>query len=279
VDTNRQLYDSKLQRVKETGVAAAMRASGIRVIDPAIPPGAPYKPNLNRSIVRGCAGGLFLGVILVFLRERADRSLQQPGDAAFYLNVPELGVIPSAGADRRKRLRARQAGGPNLLGDGAPRMDQDRVELITWTRKPSMLSEAFRTTLTSFLFSGRNGDRPRVVVLTSANPAEGKTTVAVNLAIALAEISQRVLAGPRDPRAGSGTGPGGAAAGEGADRRPDGVAEGAGRDDTSGQGELRVAEMLNSYPRCGVCGHGFTRRACHLLLHQLKSATPSLRPA
>jgi capsular exopolysaccharide synthesis family protein len=72
-------------------------------------------------------------------------------------------------------------------------MDQDRVELITWARKPSMLSEAFRTTLTSFLFSARNGDRPRIVVLTSANPSEGKTTVTVNLAIALAEISQRVL--------------------------------------------------------------------------------------
>jgi capsular exopolysaccharide synthesis family protein len=202
VDTNRQLYDSMLQRVKETGVAAAMKASGIRVIDPAVPPLAPYKPNLNRSILTGCFAGMFLGVILVFLRERADRSLQQPGDAPFYLNVPELGVIPSAASDRRKRVRARQAAAPGLvLEEGAsPRMDQDRVELITWARKPSMLSEAFRTTLTSFLFSGRNGDHPHLVVLTSANPSEGKTTVTVNLAIALAEISQRVLVIDADMR-------------------------------------------------------------------------------
>src|SRR5262249_42891340 len=95
-----------------------------------------------------------------------------------------------------------QAAAPGLvLEDGAsPRMDQDRVELITWARKPSMLSEAFRTTLTSFLFSGRNGDHPHLVVLTSANPSEGKTTVTVNLAIALAEISKRVLVIDADMR-------------------------------------------------------------------------------
>ena len=171
VDSNRQLYDSMLQRVKETGVAAAMKASGIRVIDPAIPPDSPYKPNLNRSMLMGSMAGMFLGVVLVFLRERSDRSLQQPGDAAFYLNVPELGVIPSASADRRKRIRGARNGTPGMLEEAGLHMNHDCVELVTWARKPSMLSEAFRTTLTSFLFSGRSGDRPRLVVLTSANPA------------------------------------------------------------------------------------------------------------
>jgi uncharacterized protein involved in exopolysaccharide biosynthesis len=120
VDTNRQLYDAMLQRVKETGVAAAMKASGIRILDTAVPPGGPYKPNLRRSVMTGCMAGLFLGVVLVFLRERADRSLQQPGDAAFYLNLPELGVIPSAASERRKRMRSRSPLRPASSATTAP---------------------------------------------------------------------------------------------------------------------------------------------------------------
>src|SRR6185369_11836724 len=73
------------------------------------------------------------------------------------------------------------------------RPELDPVELVTWNRKFSLLAEAFRTTLTSVLFSGHNGDQPRILVLTSANPSEGKTTVTINLAIALAEINRRVL--------------------------------------------------------------------------------------
>ena len=67
------------------------------------------------------------------------------------------------------------------------------MELVTWVRKKSLISESFRTTLTSILFSARDGDRPRVLVLTSASPKEGKTTVVCNLGIAVAEINQKVL--------------------------------------------------------------------------------------
>jgi succinoglycan biosynthesis transport protein ExoP len=64
---------------------------------------------------------------------------------------------------------------------------------VMWNKKFSLVAEAFRTTLTSLLFSGHNGSQPRLIVLTSANPSEGKTTVTINLAIALAEINRRVL--------------------------------------------------------------------------------------
>ena len=69
----------------------------------------------------------------------------------------------------------------------------NRVELVTWQRKPSNMAESFRAVLTSILFSGQNGDRPHVLMLTSGSPREGKTTVATNLGIALAEIGRRVL--------------------------------------------------------------------------------------
>lgn len=191
VDTNRQIYEAMLQRVKEAGVVSAMETSGIRIVDPAVPAAAPYKPNLTRSGVLGLMAGLFFGVMFVSLRERSNRNLQQPGDAAFYLNIPELGVIPTAGKDSGKRERTRKPSEDGVAALIRPELDP--VELVTWNRKFSLLAEAFRTTLTSLLFSGHNGDQPRVIVLTSANPSEGKTTVTINLAIALAEINRRVL--------------------------------------------------------------------------------------
>ncbi len=68
-----------------------------------------------------------------------------------------------------------------------------RVELATFQRKPSVVAESFRAILVSILFSGENGTRPRVMVVTSANPSEGKSTVVSNLGIAVAEVNQKVL--------------------------------------------------------------------------------------
>ena len=69
----------------------------------------------------------------------------------------------------------------------------DRIEMITWTQKSSLLAESFRTILTSILFSGDNGEKPQVLVLTSSSPKEGKTTVVCNLGISIAEINHNVL--------------------------------------------------------------------------------------
>ena len=72
------------------------------------------------------------------------------------------------------------------------------VELVTWEKRPSVLADSFRATLSSILYSGDNGKRPRLIVVTSANPNEGKTTVVSNLALALAEMGRRVDALPLD---------------------------------------------------------------------------------
>ena len=187
VDTNRQLYESMLSKVKESSIASAMRASNFRIVDLAKPAGAPYKPSLVNNAMLGSMAGIFLGVVLVLLKEQSDRSIQQPGDSSLYLGISELGVIPS---DRPAMRRGQRPAAliPTVSGNNSN--SGNPVELVTWQRQGSLIAESFRAVLTSIMFSEQ---RPRVVVISSANPSEGKTTVSTNLSIALSEISQRVL--------------------------------------------------------------------------------------
>jgi polysaccharide biosynthesis transport protein len=203
VDTNRSLYENLLQKVKEYGIASAMRASNISIVDPAKVPAYPYKPDLAGSARLGLLAGALLGVVFAFIRERADRTLQAPGEAPLYLNAREFGVIPSAATERKPKIyRHRQP----LLGLQIRSGNQKRtnghngnghlsecVELVTWQQNPSRLAESFRTTLASILFSSQHGDSPKIIVVTSCSPMAGKTTVTTNLGIALAEINRRVL--------------------------------------------------------------------------------------
>jgi capsular exopolysaccharide synthesis family protein len=192
VDSGRQLYDSMLQRVKEAGVASALRASNVRVVDAAEAPDAPYKPNSVFNMGIGLFGGLFVGIWAAVLRARVDRSLRDPSQANLHLGIPLLGLIPSARLSRtpfRYRLRSDRLEKPLAGRLGSP----ERLELVSWQQNSSLLAEAFRSTSASLLFSVDGGIVPRVVVVTSPQSQEGKTTTASNLGITLAQSNQRVL--------------------------------------------------------------------------------------
>jgi succinoglycan biosynthesis transport protein ExoP len=218
VDTNRELYDTMLQKVKETEIASAMRTSNIRVIDPARPPNSPYKPNLGLNTALGLLSGMFVGLVFIFVLEHADLSLKAPGDAALYLKTAELGVIPLSSARSTKSAygddtvasfptpatNGKRPGSGSEENVGLSGAEQDRPELVTWQHKLSLVAESYRAALTSILLcGGNNGTRPRTLVFTSAGPSEGKTTTVTNLGIALAETNRRVLlidADMRKPR-------------------------------------------------------------------------------
>jgi len=192
VDTNRRLYDSMLQNVQEAGMTSALGASNIRVVDPAEPPTGPYKPSFILNSALGLLAGAFFGIAFVVVQEHSDRSIQAPGETTIYLDVPELGTIPSAKA-ALGRLPAYYQNGKALEGKTSQNGNRWQIELITSNQKPSLMADAFRATLTSILYSGENGDRPRIIVITSTNSGDGKTTVACNLALGLAEIGPSVL--------------------------------------------------------------------------------------
>jgi polysaccharide biosynthesis transport protein len=202
VDTNRQLYESMLQHVKEASVAGALRASNIRIIDPAKVPPAAYQPRLWLNSLLGLLAGALFGVAYIVMTEKADRMLQEPSDISVYMGLPELGVISakrsvraSGGSFWPSTQDSRQTGGgaASTLGLNTVQALPQCLELVTWQAQPGPMAESFRAALASILFAGRNGRQAKILVVTSPNSGDGKTTVVTNLAIALAETGQRVL--------------------------------------------------------------------------------------
>jgi polysaccharide biosynthesis transport protein len=194
VETNQQLYDSLLQKAREVGIATAMRGSNVRIIDTAVPPLLPYKPNVTWNLLLGSLSGLLSGMVIVFMRESLDRTFKGPGEASVHLKVPELGVIPSGNLLTGSTYgRPPLATSPSAADAAAQGPAAGKVELVTWRDKSSGLADSFRSVLASILHSTENGAAPRIILVSSATRGEGKTTIVSNLGIALAEINQRVL--------------------------------------------------------------------------------------
>jgi len=184
VESNRRLYESLLHKVKQAGVESAIQASRIRIVDPATAPRKAYRPRPLLNGLAGLCSGLLAGIAFVFISERADRTLRQPGEAVEFLTVPELGVIPIS-ESAEPQLGALAAGEDGQAIEGA----EEPPRLTA----PVAAPESFRAALTSILFGSTLGRTPQVIMVTSPHPGEGKTTVSANLAMCLAEINQRVL--------------------------------------------------------------------------------------
>lgn len=193
VDTRRQMYQSLLVQVNQAGLTNSVPVNPMRLVEESSPARVPYKPKPVQNISFGVIAGLALTVAIVFIREKLDRSVKSPGISRSLVNAPELGVIPSAEAARGSkgllaRWRGNNANDYSLLP--AERMAND---VSFWHTGVSVLAESFRATLASLLRNHAGGLAPRVILVTSAGPGEGKTLVAANLGIALAETGRRVL--------------------------------------------------------------------------------------
>ncbi len=184
VDTNKELYDGLLQRVKETGVSAGLETSNIQVVDMAVVPQFPSKPNKLRNILLSMVMGLFMGVGLAFFREYFDYTIKDPDEISKLFNLPTLGLVPSLQSTLQKY-------GKKGNGHGAQPSVED-LYLVSQKYPRSSVSEACRTFRTSLLFS-TPGHPPKTILVTSNNPREGKTFVSCNLGIVLAQGGARTL--------------------------------------------------------------------------------------
>lgn len=181
-ESDRTLYEGLLQKLKEAGVAAGLRSNNIRQIDMARTPGGPTEPNIPRNLGFGFCLGLTTGIGLAFLLEGIDNTVRTPEQAQVISGLPSLGMIPLGS---RNHSEAASRG----LTVAVPK---EAVELITQSRPQSQMSEAYRALRTSLLLTSV-GAPPKIILITSALPQEGKTTTSVNTATVLAQKGTRVL--------------------------------------------------------------------------------------
>jgi succinoglycan biosynthesis transport protein ExoP len=187
-DTNKQLYDGMLQKLKEAGITAGLRSSNIRIVDPALIPSGPSRPNKFRNILLSVLAGLLGGIGLALLREYLDNTVKTPDDVETLARLPSLAVVPALTNSSGKR-RGRFS---KLLKPSVVTSKVGRAELISHNMPQSQMSEAFRALRTSLLLSQADHP-PQVILMTSALPREGKTTAAVNLAVTLAQLGDKTL--------------------------------------------------------------------------------------
>jgi capsular exopolysaccharide synthesis family protein len=187
-DTNKQLYDGMLQKLKEAGITAGLRSSNIRIVDPALIPGGPSRPNKTRNILLSIIVGFLGGIGLALLREYLDNTVKTPDDIETLARLPSLAVVPALSNSSGKH-RGRFS---KLLNTAVVTSKEGRAELISHNMPQSQMSEAFRALRTSLLLSQADHP-PQVILMTSALPREGKTTAAVNLAVTLAQLGDKTL--------------------------------------------------------------------------------------
>ena len=183
VDGNRQLYEGLLEKLKEAGVTAGLRSNNIRLVDMARTPTAPTEPNIPRNLAFALVLGLTAGVGLAFLLENMDNTVRTTEQAQIISGLPALGMIPMGSKN------GVDSAGKKLLTVAS---SKEAVELVTQARPQSQMAESYRALRTSLLLSNL-GTPPKIIMITSARPQEGKTTTSINTAIVLAQKGVRVL--------------------------------------------------------------------------------------
>jgi polysaccharide biosynthesis transport protein len=196
VDTNRDLYNSVLQRMKDVGLASQARASNIVIVDEAEIPHSRSSPLIRQSVMTAAvlsfAGGIGLAFVLEFFNNR----LKTPEELEQYLKLPNLAVVPefSALGDRRHRsTAANRLERVRRLAIGVSSPDKSHPKDLIGASNPySLHGEAYRTLRTGLLYS-RAGSPPRIILMTSTTSGEGKTATSTNSAVLFAHTGARVL--------------------------------------------------------------------------------------
>lgn len=170
VDNNRRIYESFIGRLMEANIRSEFSASNIQIIDSAMVPKSPIKPNVKLIIVLSAFVGVFLGVVMAFLKEALHNTYRTPNALEENLNIPALGITMWLSKKGRH---------------GIPEM-----EYVNDTR--SVFAESINSIRTGLQFSNIDNP-PKSILVSSATGAEGKSTLAMNLAAAYSQIGKTLL--------------------------------------------------------------------------------------
>lgn len=167
VDTNRQMFDALLLKMKEQSITDENQTADTWIVEEAKTPTKPAKPWKGVNMLLGSILGLFGGVGMAFFMEYLDNTIKNPEEAEEGLQIPVLGIVPLC-------------------------KDNNYIESVVLKEPRSAIAESYKALRTALLLSAPEAP-PKKILVTSSVPGEGKTTTAVNLAMALAQAENRVL--------------------------------------------------------------------------------------
>lgn len=176
-EANRTLYEGLLSRLRAAGVQAGLESLEIDIVDQALRPSNVTVTPRSSILTETTLFGLLAGIIIAFILESLDTGLRSVADIEAVTQLPSLSVIP-----RIRRLGA----------DSGTSLSVAQSNIAVLATSKSQFSEAFRSLRTSLLLA-KTGHPPKIILVSSSTPTEGKTTVATNLACILAQRETRVL--------------------------------------------------------------------------------------
>jgi len=181
-EVNESIYTFLLEKYEEARIVEASELGNVYVIDPAIPPTAPFRPRKKLNTVFGAIFGLMIGIGMAFLLESLDNSINTAEDIESALGLPVFGVIPKM---------THNGLGKTIISVSTSR--DDAGTLLIRAKEPGFMAiEAYRSLRTNLQYAEPDR-RAKAVLVSSAMPQEGKTTTVTNLAIALAHTESQVL--------------------------------------------------------------------------------------
>ena len=179
LESSKRIFEELLINTKVASVAKEFSTTNIRIVDWADVPKSPFSPNRKREINSGIMLGLLVGIGLAFFLEYIDSTIKTAGDVEAYVRLPFLGYIPCA---------KQEANTPK------------DIDVISSKLPHSRIAEAYRSVRTSIIFSAPE-DRPlKTILVTSAAPQEGKSTVLINLGIVFANSNEKTILVEADMR-------------------------------------------------------------------------------
>ncbi len=192
---NEELYNLLNRRLKEAQIGEADRFEPVSIVNLAIIPTAPIRPNKPLNMSLGGILGLIMGIGLTLVAENLDTSIGTIEEVESYLNISVIGVIPRITSEERRERGTIQVVfdriRPHREFSRAERLNQAKKQLMFYYSSKSFYSEAYNTLRTNVEFALKS--KKNVCLFTSAGPLEGKTMTSANFAICAAETGIRTL--------------------------------------------------------------------------------------